>query len=60
MTTSLVSYKRHRFPAEIIAHAVWLYDRFPLSLRFVEAMLLERGVVVPYETIRRWGKKIRS
>ena len=47
MTTSLVSYERHRFPAEIIAHAEWLYDRFPLSLRFVEAMLLERGIVVP-------------
>jgi putative transposase len=31
-----VSYKRHRFPPEIIAHAVWLYFRFPLSLRLVE------------------------
>ena len=35
-----VSYKRHRFPPEIIAHAVWLYFRFPLSLRLVEEMLL--------------------
>jgi putative transposase len=52
-----VSYKRHRFPPEIIAHAVWLYFRFPLSLRLVEEMLLERGIVVSYETIRRWGKK---
>ena len=57
MSTSLVSYKRHRLPAEIIAHAVWLYYRFPLSLRFVEEMLLERGIVVSCETIRRWGKK---
>src|SRR5215213_5616952 len=52
-----VSYKRHRFPPEIIAHAVWLYFRFPLSLRLVEEMLLERGIVVSYETVRRWALK---
>ncbi len=52
-----VIYKRHRFPAEIIAHAVWLYFRFPLSLRLVEEMLLERGVLVSYETVRRWALK---
>ena len=52
-----VSYKRHRFPPEIIAHAVWLYFRFPLSLRLVEEMLLERGILVSYETIRRWALK---
>jgi putative transposase len=52
-----VSYKRHRFPLEIIAYAVWLYFRFPLSLRLVEEMLLERGIVVSYETVRRWALK---
>jgi putative transposase len=52
-----ISYKRHRFPPQIIAHAVWLYFRFPLSLRLVEEMLLERGIVVSYETIRRWAIK---
>lgn len=52
-----ISYKNHRFPPQIIAHAVWLYFRFPLSLRLVEEMLLERGIVVPYETIRRWGRR---
>src|SRR3712207_9474203 len=52
-----VSYKRHRFPPEIIAHAVWLYFRFPLSLRLVEEMLLERGIIVSYETVRRWAVK---
>jgi putative transposase len=53
-----VSYKRHRFPPhQIIAHAVWLYFRFPLSLRLVEEMLLERGIVVSYETIRQWARK---
>ena len=57
MSSSPVSYKRHRFPPQIIAHAVWLYFRFPLSLRLVEEMLLERGIVVSYETIRRWGRK---
>jgi putative transposase len=55
--TKPVSYKRHRFPPQIIAHAVWLYFRFPLSLRLVEEMLLERGIVVSYETVRRWAMK---
>jgi putative transposase len=44
-----ISYKRHRYPPEIIAHAVWLYFRFPLTLRVVEEMLLERGILVCYE-----------
>jgi len=57
MSESTVSYKRHRFPPAIIAHVVWLYFRYPLSLRLVEEMLLERGVVVSYETVRRWAKK---
>ncbi|WP_417427057.1 IS6 family transposase [Hoeflea sp.] len=57
MSHSPVSYKRHRFPSSVIAHAVWLYFRFPLSLRLVEEMLLERGVIVSYETIRCWAKK---
>jgi putative transposase len=52
-----VSYKRHRFPSQIVAHAVWLYFLFPLSIRLVEEMLLERGIVVSYEIIRRWAKK---
>jgi putative transposase len=57
MTLPTISYKRHRFPPAIIAHAVWLYFRFPLSLRLVEEMLLERGIVVSYETVRRWALK---
>ncbi|MBO0145366.1 IS6 family transposase, partial [Agrobacterium sp. Ap1] len=57
MKNSAISYKRHRFPQQNIAHAVWLYFRFPLSLRLIEELLLERGVVVSYETIRRWGRK---
>ncbi|MBB4276493.1 DDE superfamily endonuclease [Rhizobium azibense] len=57
MNASSISYKNHRFPPQIIAHAVWLYFRFPLSLRLVEEMLLERGIVVSYEAIRRWGRK---
>ncbi len=55
--TMPVSYKRHRFPREIIAPVVWLYFRFPLSLRLIEEMLLERGIVVSYETVRRWALK---
>jgi putative transposase len=45
-------YRRHRFPAEIIAHAVWLYFRFPLSLRMVEDVLAARGIIVTHQTIR--------
>ena len=60
MSHGPVSYKRHRFPPSVIAHAVWLYFRFPLSLRLVEEMLLERGIVVSYETIRCWAKKFGS
>ncbi len=50
-------YKRHRFPAEIIGYAVWLYFRFALSYRDVEELLAERGVIVTYETIRQWCRK---
>src|SRR5918995_478445 len=58
MTTPVrPSYAGHRFPAEIISHAVWLYFRFPLSLRMVEEMLAARGIVVSHETVRQWARK---
>jgi putative transposase len=47
-------YRGFRFPKAIIQHATWLYLRFPLSLRDVEELLAERGIIVPYETIRVW------
>lgn len=59
MKNSALSYKSYRFPPQIIAHVVWLYFRFPLSLRLVEELLLERSIVVLYETISRWGRKFR-
>jgi putative transposase len=52
-----VSFKRHRFPPEIIRHAVWLYFRFTLSFRDVEEMLAHRGIDLSYETIRCWTLK---
>ncbi len=52
-----ISYAGHRFPPEIIRHAVWLYFRFPLSYRDVEDLLSERGIDVSYETVRRWALK---
>jgi putative transposase len=55
MIGTSTAYKRHRFPARLIAYAVWLCFRFPLSLRLVEELLLERGIVVSYESIRRWA-----
>ena len=48
---------RHRFPAEIISYAVWLYHVFSLSLRDVELLLAERGITASYETVRRWCRK---
>jgi putative transposase len=57
MTTQPAAYPRHRFPAEIISHAVWLYHVFSLSLRDVELILAERGVVVTHESIRNWCRK---
>ena len=56
-TSPTTKYKNHRFPVEIISHAVWLYFRFCLSFRDVEELLLERGVTVTYEAIRKWCRK---
>src|SRR3954465_11410761 len=56
-TPTSPSYAGHRFPAEIISHAVWLYFRFPLSLRMVEEMLAARGIIVSHESVRQWAMK---
>jgi putative transposase len=50
-------YARHRFPPEVISHVVWLYCRFPLSLRMVEGMLTACGIVVSHEPVRQWALK---
>jgi putative transposase len=50
-------YKRHRFPAEIISHCVWLYFRFCLSYRDVEELMAARGVILTYEAVRSWCRK---
>jgi putative transposase len=50
-------YKRHRFPAEIISHSVWLYYRFSLSYRDVEELMVERGVPLSHEAVRYWCRK---
>jgi putative transposase len=52
-TPSTNRYKNHPFPAEIISHDVWLYFRFCLSYRNVEAHLFVRGILVSYEAIRK-------
>ena len=52
-----ISFKRHRFPREVILQAVWLYFRFTMSLRDVEELLAARGIDVSYETIRVWTIK---
>ncbi len=48
------TYKRHRFPPDIISYAVWLYYRFNLSHRDIEDLLAERGISVSYESVRLW------
>ncbi len=58
--TVMKTYKRHRFPPEIISYAVWLYFRFNLSHRDVEDLLAERGIIVSYESIRLWSIKFGS
>src|SRR5215813_5300613 len=51
-----ISYAGYRFPPVIIQQAIWLYARFTLSFRDVEDLLAERGILVSYETVRRWVK----
>ena len=53
-------YIRHRFPPEIISHAVWLYHRFTLSYRDIEELLAIRGIYTSYESIRHWCLKFPS
>lgn len=50
-------YHGHRFPGEVIAHAVWLYLRYALSFRDVEELLAERGIQVSHEAVRCWVAK---
>lgn len=52
-----ISFKRHRFPPDVIQYAVWLYHRFTLSLREVEDLLAERGIDVTFETVRCWANR---
>src|SRR5918912_514722 len=55
--TTKSPYTGYRFPPEIISHAVWLYFRFPLSLRMVDEILAARGITVSHETVRQWARK---
>ena len=57
MTPDPATYPGYRFPAEVIRHAVWLHHVFSLSLRDVELILAERGILVTHESIRRWALK---
>ncbi|WP_414445617.1 IS6 family transposase [Burkholderia sp. 22PA0106] len=52
-----MSFKGYRFPPDVISYTVWLYYRFPLSLRMVEEMLAARGIELTYETVRCWATK---
>ena len=54
MNTSTITYRKHRFPPEIISYGAWLYFRFCLSYRDVKELLFVRGVIVSYEAICQW------
>jgi transposase-like protein len=49
-----ISFKRHRFPPDVIRYAVWLYFRFTLSIRDVEELLAQRGIEASREAVRCW------
>lgn len=51
------AFKGHRFAPEVISYAIWAYFRFSISLRDVEDLLAERGIVTSHETIRAWVHK---
>ena len=57
MTRRPNRYAGHRFPPEVISHAIWLYFRFLLSLRMVDEILAARGITVSHETVRQWARK---
>jgi putative transposase len=54
MSSDLTKYPGYRFPVEVSQHAVWLYHLFSLSLRDIDLILAERGIVVSHESVRRW------
>jgi putative transposase len=58
--TNSARYAGYRFPIVIIHHALWLLNRFNLSLRVVQELLLERGITVSYETLRKWNLKFAA
>jgi putative transposase len=57
MNNSRSLYRGHRFPAVVISCAIRWYFRFQLSLRDIEELPFERGIVVSYESVRRWCDK---
>jgi putative transposase len=60
VTDTPLSYAGYRFPPDVISYAVWLYYRFPLSLRMIEELLAARGIELTYESVRRWAVKYRE
>jgi putative transposase len=57
MCTDGPSNRGYRYPPQIISHVVWLYHRLSLSLRNVEDVMAERGILVSYESVRQWCRK---
>jgi putative transposase len=53
-------YAEYRFLTAVIHHALWLMNRFNFRLRTMQALLLERGIVVSHETLREWNQKFAA
>ena len=50
--------KRQHYPLEVMLTCVRWYVAYPLSLRHIEEMMAERGVLVDHATVHRWSLKI--
>jgi len=50
-------YRYFNSSPEIIRLAIFMYIRYPLSLRHVEDLLFERGIDICHETVRLWWNR---
>jgi putative transposase len=50
--------KRLHYPLEVMLLCVRWYPAYPLSLRNLEEMMVERGVIVDHATVHRWSLKV--
>ncbi len=54
MSLILNTFKRLHYPVDVIAQCVRWYLAYSLSLRNLEEMMAERGIIVDHSTLHRW------